>query len=369
MSIRIDKNEAAALLRAAAVEAERDAVYVDWLAKVGALSQLCEKADSRTHIAFLGTAMIAKAMCLDVDLFAIKPQHAGNNRNAYSARTLCHGVLVPIAADLGFNIGVTGREPLNNQPYFRMTRLGDDTPVRPNAHAAFNRTVELVGELQTLSTKKEARTALTAFIANRREYQRRYIVPDGEFTIAPDALLVAIGALVQDGSENGRRAQAVVAGLVDAFAGPERVESGRINDPSRKHPGDVCVRAVDESDAWEKAFEVRDKPVALSDVQIFGNKCLNMGVREAAVIAVADGQVPLDDAKLSKWSVTLGLGMTVFISWKSIVDQVLFWSGDPGPITAHRAVEYIHERLIEVETSPGAVELWARLTGRQGAET
>jgi hypothetical protein len=42
---------------------------------------------------------------------------------------LCHSVLVPLSAELGFSLGVTGREPLNNQPYFRMTRLDDGTPV------------------------------------------------------------------------------------------------------------------------------------------------------------------------------------------------------------------------------------------------
>ena len=90
---------------------------------------------------------------------------------------------------------------------------------------------------------------------------------------------------MQEGSEGGRLAQAVVAGLMDTFAGPERVESGRVNDPSRRHPGDVCVRAVD-ADVWEKAFEIRDKPVSMSDVQIFGDKCVSMGAREAAVVAV-----------------------------------------------------------------------------------
>ena len=53
----------------------------------------------------------------------------------------------------------------------------------------------------------------------------------------------------------------MVAGLLDVFVGAERVESGRINDPK----------------VWEKAIEVRDKPVAASDVQIFGNKCVAMG--------------------------------------------------------------------------------------------
>ena len=174
---------------------------------------------------------------------------------------------------------------------------------------------------------------------------------------------------MRDASENGRRAQAVVAGLMDAFAGPERVASGRVNDPSRRHPGDVCVRAIEDSETWEKAFEVRDKLVALSDVEIFGMKCLNMGVREAAVVAVADGQLPLDHRALSEWSAESGPDVTLFMSWESIVEQALFWCSDPKPVAARRAIEYIHERLIGVEASPMAVELWIRLTGRQGSRT
>ena len=369
MSISIDKKEAATLVRAAATEADRGQLDPAWFSKVEKLSQLCEAGVSKTHIAFLGTVMIAKAMRLDVDLFAIKPRHAGDNPRAFSARTLCHGVLVPLAADLGISIGVTGREPLNNQPYFRMTRLGDDTPVHRGGRAAFDYTVALVKELQALPTREEANAALVAFIAERRRHLPRYVIPEGESAISPETLLAAVRALVRDGSENGRRAQAVVAGLMDAFAGRDRVESGRINDPSRRHPGDVCVRAVDGTEAWEKAFEVRDKPVALSDVQIFGNKCLGMGVREAAVIAVADGQAPLDHARLSAWSGDLGMGMTVFTSWESIVGQALFWAGDPKPAVARRAVGFIHERLIAVEASPGAVALWARLTREHGTAT
>ena len=369
VSIRLDRDEARALLRAVAAQADKGDLDENWFRKVELLSRLCEEGGSRTHIAFLGTAMLAKAMRLDVDLFAIKPQHAGDNRNAYSARTLCHGVLVPLAADLGISIGVTGREPLNNQPYFRMTRLDDGTPVQRASRPAFNEMVRLVTELGSVSTEEEARAALAAFVAERRRYRPRYAAPEGEVTIGPEDLPAAVRALVQRASENGRRAQAAVAGLMDAFAGPERVESGRINDPSRRHPGDVCVRAADNPDAWEKTFEVRDKPVSLSDIQIFGIKCLNMGVREAAVVAVADGQAVLDFDRLSEWAAELDLGMTVFMNWESIVEQALFWAEDPKPVTARRAVGYIHERLIAVEASPGSVELWAKLTRRQGADT
>ena len=362
MSIRIDKTQAAALVRTAATEVALGQLDSVWFKKVERLSQLCEAGVSKTHIAFLGTAMIAKAMRPDVDLFAIKPLHAPDNPNAFSARTLCHAVLVPLAADLAISIGVTGREPLNNQPYFRMTRLGDDTPVHQGGRAAFDYMIKLVEELQSLSTKEEARAALAAFIAERRRHQPRYTAGTGEPVITAGTLSTAIRALVQDNSESGRRAQAVVAGLMDAFAGPDRVASGRINDPSRGHPGDVCVRAVDDPDTWEKAFEVRDKPVTVSDVQIFGNKCIDMGVREAAIVAIADSQASLDDTKISEWADGLGLGVTLFTSWESVVDQVLFWAGEPKPTVARRAVGFIHDRLIAVEATPASVALWAQLT-------
>ena len=224
-------------------------------------------------------------------------------------------------------------------------------------------------ELQVLPTTEEARTALAAYIAARRGHQARYASPAGEVAISPEELRDAVRALVREDSEGGRRAQAVVAGLMDALVGPDRVESDRINDPGRTHPGDIRVRAADEPDVWEKAFETRDKPVELSDVQLFGSKCASMGVREAAVVAVAEGQATLDDARLTAWSAELDIGMTVFVGWDNIVDQVLFWAGEPRTVAAGRVVERIHERLIGVEASPGAVELWAQLTRRQGTGT
>ena len=278
MSISFDRSEASALVRGVAALAEPDQVDPIWFDRVKTLSRLCEEGVSKTHIAFLGTAMIAKSLRSDVDLFAIKPQHSPDNPRAYSARTLCHGVLVPLAPELGVNIGVTGREPLNNHPYFRMTRLGDDTPVHAGARAAFDYMVQMVRDLQELPTTKAARAALAAFITERRQHQRHYVLPASDPTIGASALPAAIRALVRENSENGKRAQAVVAGLLDAFAGPDRVESGRINDPSRHHPGDVCVRSAEDRSRWEKAFEVRDKVVSVSDVRLFTRKCLTMGV-------------------------------------------------------------------------------------------
>ena len=366
--MKIDRTVAERVLRAEAKVAASGPVDAAWRRKIEQLSKLCDEGVSKTHLAFMGTALLAKSVSRRADLFAIKPDHAPDNPNAFSARSLAHGVLVPLAAELGFSIGVTGREPLNNQPYFRMVRLDDGTPVHAGGRAAFDYMVELVRELQELGTEAEAREALRAFIAVRSTYVPRYAEAAEGPAITPEALTAAVRALVMEQSEGGRRAQAVAAGFFDVFAGPDRVESGRINDPSRKYPGDVNVRTASDSERFEKAVEVRDKPVSTADVQIFGQKCVALGVQEAAVLMVAEGQPKLDISRLGAWAIERGLSLTLFHGWPEFVEQALFWSEQPKLEAANLTVGYIEARLIAVEASPQAVESWRRLV-KAGAKT
>jgi hypothetical protein len=171
--LKMDMRAAEALVRRAASNTR--AMSPEWEAKVERLSRLCEDGISKTHIAFLGTSMLAKALDSRTDLRAIKPTLDKGNPYAYSARSLCHTVLVPLSAELAFSLGVSGREPLNNQPYFRMNRLGDSAPVHPGGRAAFDFMVGLVDELQQLGSL-DAYKALSAFITVRRRYQRVYAV-------------------------------------------------------------------------------------------------------------------------------------------------------------------------------------------------
>jgi hypothetical protein len=168
--MRLDRVRAAEIIREQAARLKSDKGAPQWIIKVERLSQLCETGISKTHIAFLGTAMLAKTLDLRADLFAIKPTHARDNAKAFSARTLSHSVLVPLAAELGINLGVTGREPLNNQPYFRMERLDVGTPVHAGGRAAFDYMLSLVRELQELRSQDQALGALRAFIGVRMGY-------------------------------------------------------------------------------------------------------------------------------------------------------------------------------------------------------
>jgi hypothetical protein len=206
----------------------------------------------------------------------------------------------------------------------------------------------------------DALEAVAAFVHVRSKYQPRY-VEAGQSQLTPAQLASIVAQFTREYSEGGRRAQAIVAGLLDVFAGIERVESGRINDPSRHYPGDVCIRSASDPGVWEKAFEVRDKPVSASDVQIFGKKCIDVGVREAAVVMVNDGQQALDKAALEAWAASFGIGLTLFHGWEAFIEQVLFWSEKPQPVAANLATERIHARLVAVEASEEAVQLWAKL--------
>jgi hypothetical protein len=361
MAVSIDKARAVTLLRSEAAAVKRgEEVDPDWRHKVEHLSSLCEApGSSRTHVAFLCTAMLAKALEPRIDLYAIKPTHADGNHRAYSARSLCHSVIVPLSAELGFSIGVTGREPLNNQPYFRMTKLGDGTPVHSGAQQAFAYMVSLIDELSG-DPPEVARAGLRAFIAVRRQYQPSYASDVENARTTPTRLLEAIRAFVAEDSEGGRRAQAIVAALLDVVMGEDRIESGRINDPSRKHPGDVCVRMPEDA-GWEKAIEVRDKSVTAADVQVFGRKCLSMGVRDAAVVAASPAQQPLNIAALVAWAEGHGLGLTIFVGWDSLVDQALFWAGEAKIVAAGLAVAQVQKRLVAVEASPEGVVRWLSL--------
>lgn len=371
--MKITNTEAASTLRSASTVKVAAELSPTWLEKMRRFSVLCAEGSSKTHIAFLGTAVLAKAVNPDLDLYAIKPKHAKKNPRAYSARTLCHGVLVPLAAELGFSLGVTGREPLNNQPYFRMNYLGDDTPVHAGGRVAFDFMLQLIRELQT-ATASEALEALRCFIFVRRSYLTTYSQSQTESSLTFPEFIAAVEKFVDDNSEGGRRAQAVAAGLFDVFAGPLLVESGRINDPSRKYPGDVCVRTalpvtetfeareVGAPVQWEKAVEVRDKPVSEADVRIFVAKCLSMQVREAAVLMVSPKQPELDQKILQQWSANFSQGLTLFYGWRQFIDQVLFWAATPKPEAISEAVSRIEKRLVAVEASAEAVMLWNNLT-------
>ena len=58
--MKLDNVRAAKIVREEAARLAADKGAKQWITKVERLSQLCEAGVSKTHIAFLGTAMLAK---------------------------------------------------------------------------------------------------------------------------------------------------------------------------------------------------------------------------------------------------------------------------------------------------------------------
>lgn len=330
-----------------------------WQKYIETFSQICE-GTSKTHIAFLGTTLLAKSVDISCDAFSVK---AGDDSpGAYSARSLAHGVLVPLAPKLDINLGVTGREPLNNQPYFRIKRVSRDIPVRGSAQKAIDFLMELLNIINEFEERSQARIALRAFIHVRRKYSPNYASLGEDIKVlSTHEISEAINSFVEENSEGGKRAQAIVAGLLDLFSGSDRVLSGRINDPDWHLPGDVGIKNRENSNLWEKVFEVRDKVVSDEDAYLFIQKSIENDIKEVAVVCVHSAQNEFNTEETRIWAKERGVSITFFFGWFDFISQIVFWAEKPQIEALKEAHKLIYDRLIGIEASEEAVSTWTNI--------
>lgn len=355
--MKISKQEATAVLMAEAKSALQGPIDPHWRKEIEEFSRICDET-TLTHIAFLGTAILAKSTNLAADVWAVKAK--SKEPGAYSSRGLGHGVLVKNAPLLGLNLGVTGREPLNNQPYFQIDRISRRTTVHGKARRALDALCGILDKLEKCPSLKDARAVLRAFIFVRRQWNPTY----GTFTevskdLSVETLIKIVEDFVAQDSEGGKRAQAIVAGMLDLYAVKERVMTTRINDPDRHLPGDVGVHVAGSTEVWEKVFEVRDKKVEVADLYHFAQKAMEHSVAEAAVVAVAANQSLLDTHDVKKWAAERGVSMTYFSGWDPFIRQALFWAVVPSPVGVQTVPSHVLARLIELEASEQGVALWS----------
>lgn len=357
--MKLDFVEAGRILECEANLALTDPLTGPWVARVQRLSEMCAGGAPRTHIAMLGTALLAKATNPAVDVFSLKT--GVGTASAYSARSLAKDVLAANAPRLGIDLGVTGREPLNNQPYFRGSRIDDTlaSVVRGDARPAFDLVRECLRELAPLS-QSEARLALRAFLQVRRRAHVAHVLPEGAAGILETSFTETLAAFVGENSEGGRRAQAVVAGLLDAATSPERVRVARVNDPDRRFPGDVALAEEGDPNVIERSYEVRDKAVTVNDLYSFADKVTRVGVTRAAMVAVAPGQPGLDTEAVLDFTQQRHGKFTLYVGWHRMVSETLFHSGHDPISVLDGAVSCILARLEEIEASEEGIESWMR---------
>lgn len=363
MGVRIDIAAARRVLRE---EAQSQAPVPDeWTDIVRTLSEACEARPGtpKTHIAMLGTALLAKSTEASVDVFALKV--SAETPGAYSARNLAKEALAALAPSLAIDLGVSGREPLNNQPYFRAQRItpGMKEIIRGDGIRPF----EIVyGALQRLDglTQAEARDALRAFLRGRRRVPPPPLDDSPGIAVLPSVLARELRAFVDEESEGGRRAQAVAAALLDVVFGVGRVTVERVNDPDRHFPGDVGVLSEAVPHSALRVYEVRDKPVHDHDLDHFVEKAYRHGARRAGVMCMGPGQPAFDRVGAVDRAFARGVALRVYVGWEELINDVLFGGSEPPREQVRTLGLAAYERMIELEVSRKGLEGWAALVRR-----
>ncbi len=284
MGIKLNKQHGIKTLDKANQLAMTENYHREWELKIRKFSELSKKKSVYTHITFLGTAILAKAMNPSVDVFSVKAKD--DSEGAYSARSLAHDVLVPQAVNLNFDLGRRGREPLNNQPYFRILRVTSDIPTRQKEilDLLINFLTELNNKPQTVALK-----ILASFIKVRSDYLPNHseiIRTAGTSFTFPQVKKVIKRFLIK--SEGGKRAQAACAAALKVAFPNRNLNLGKINDPDRNMPGDLGLYAGKKLIC---AFEVRDKTVSISDIQIFIKKLYKFDIHRGGIICLVGSDV------------------------------------------------------------------------------
>jgi hypothetical protein len=347
MGLRIDKQRARRQLERALTLARSDAVVpADWIERTERVSRF----EDKTCLVVLGTALLATATDDSVDALALKAR-AGNK--AYSARGLAHGVLVPASIDHGFDLRTTGREPLNNQPFFSSDSVNAMPRVKhPEEMRYLVECLEAVHYLR----EEEAVEALAAFLRPRIAAREQAVPIDLGHTSADLVRLKdACAHFLSKSAESGKRPQALVAAALDLVF--DDVRTASVFDPSRRLPGDV--------QAFHKlepvvAVEVRAKPITYSDAVHFVRSVAAAGFPHA-MIAGLEG-VDAEVLRLSEevWQET-GVFVTVYTEFADILLDALAWSRRPLPQLLAEFPKNVVARLIQLEVKTSSMALWGEL--------
>jgi hypothetical protein len=320
-----------------------------WTKRVVHVSQC----PSETYIAAFGVALLAKAADPRVDVLTIK---ASAGPTAYSMRGVAR-VLVGRARHFGYHLGVTGPEPLNNQPWFGNDRIDRITRIRPEVVRYHEALVRYLRDLQQLNAD-HALLALAAFLRLRLAVGRQvaaaaHVVIANAGVALDDVLSVAETFIRQD-PEGGKRGQAVVAALLDCIH--DDVETGAINNPRA-----FDVR-VDAGETAILAVEVKQKPVGDEEVLYLAAEAASAHVDKALYAALAADQPWLDTVGLRQRAAAQhGVFLGVALGMAALAELILLGSQRPASVIAADLPTHVMSRLESLRVSESGRAHWAGL--------
>lgn len=318
-----------------------------WGPRFTEILEVCDCVSIYTHIPFIATILLAKATDSSLDVLVIRPSHAIQDGNLFSARGLCKNVLVPFAVQNNIDLGTRGNDPLNNQPYGRMVKFGDNVPVAKRGIELFRLVETIVLEIDAIKERDEARFALAVLLNKLKKEKEPFL----EAVHSLSSLKRDVSALSLNFSEYGRVAQAVIAGIVEAAFGD--VKTKLINDPSRRFPGDIQFDLRGSTEPYSKCFiEVRDKVVSATDAQIFFERCKNVGADRAIIFVSTKNETKQNSLMMEGEGF---FGCTI-IGTDAFIDQIAFWSRS----NLHEAPGLIYKHLMNIGASNRCLHHWLR---------
>jgi hypothetical protein len=307
---------------------------------------------AKTYTPALGTVLLARATDVRADPLSIKTQYGPTT---YSLRTLGHEVLVPAAREFGFSIRNTGREPLNNQPFFRYDHMSTVDRVRNRPE--YDRFVAGVSKIGS-ADRDEALAALAAFLRVAISAARRlddYAVGEGALTVP--RVVAAVESFLSEGVDRPRRTQALVAAAFDVTHAD--VRSRKINDPSRDYPGDVQAF---EGDQPILAAEARAKSVRPTEVESFVAACREAGIERAFMIVLWPAHKPLPAKALRRKALDdADILLTIIEDIEDLLLDVFGWSDLSLAAALSAFTVSMLTRLKEIEATDHSLGQWVTL--------
>lgn len=350
MPIKISNEEAQQVLLGALAVAKTDAsLPIAWTSYTRTVFAL----DAMTWTPALATFLLAKATNDEIDTLSLKIDK--ENESSYSARGLCHGVIVPAAVAHGFSIRNTGREPMNNNPFFRYERIDELERTRnPEDKAIFLEVATAANHLD----REGAFQALAAFLreALAKTAAARKVSVKTKGLTSSGARIAVEDFLRNDAKDRPQRLQAFAAACVELMQF-SYVKTRRINDPSRDFPGDVQAM-IEESAIL--AMEVRGKTVSHAELVSFIGECAAAGVHRAVMFVDAAGQKSLDPRKATWAANAPEVLVMVFETASQLLESALLWPAEPVEKTVTAFSQNLLRRLQEIEASQSTLEEWAR---------
>lgn len=324
------------------------------------------KSPNRTFVAMLGTALLSRATDPRIDPLTLKAGAVpAPGFQSYSARAVATAVLAPMALEHRINIGTRGREPLNNQPFFRYDMVHEAMVVRSNARPHL---IDLVNSLEALRGLEESSLlpALAAYLAVRRVGARR---PTRRIEVAATSwnlseFVQAVSDFVVSWPEDGKRGQALVAAALDlAF---EQVTLGHVNDPGRRIPGDVYAFAATDNAETLLPAEVKQKVATKADVTGWARALSQAGIRRGMYVLLTPGQPEVNSDEFVRLVLAEhDVVVTVYESAEAFLLAAITWSNLNPAVFMTSFAMAMQARLDEADVTPETVEAWIELFSEQ----